>query len=89
MEKFKEKILSLLKSRKFWGVVASIAVMAIVAFAYFYPDDMDGRVLQQHDMRQGLANGHGTQSYPALDQLAFRRHAHVSDIAILSLQLAL
>ena len=63
MEKFKEKILSLLKSRKFWGVVASIAVMAIVAFAYFYPDDMDGRVLQQHDMRQGLANGHETQLY--------------------------
>lgn len=63
MEKFKEKIESLLKSRRFWGVVASIAVMAIVAFAYFYPDDIDGRVLQQHDMRQGMANGHETQLY--------------------------
>lgn len=31
--------------------------MALVAILFFYPDDIDGRVLQQHDMSQGLANG--------------------------------
>ncbi len=52
-----EKLHNLLKNRSFWGIIASIVVMAVVAFAYFYPDDMLGRELQQHDMRQGMANG--------------------------------
>lgn len=32
-------------------------LLAVVAFFFFYPDAMEGRVLQQHDIMQGLANG--------------------------------
>ena len=31
--------------------------MAVIAFLFFYPDAMEGNVLQQHDIQQGLANG--------------------------------
>lgn len=31
--------------------------MAVIAFLFFYPDAMEGKVLQQHDILQGLANG--------------------------------
>lgn len=37
--------------------IVCVIFMAIVAVLFFYPDDIDGRVLQQHDMSQGLANG--------------------------------
>lgn len=33
-------------------------LLAVVAIVFFYPDDVEGRVLQQHDMQQGMANGH-------------------------------
>ncbi len=32
-------------------------LLAVVAFFFFYPDAMQGRVLQQHDIQAGLANG--------------------------------
>ncbi|MBD5231233.1 MAG: YfhO family protein [Bacteroidales bacterium] len=35
----------------------SVVVMALIALVYFFPDDIDGRVLEQHDIRQGIANG--------------------------------
>lgn len=31
--------------------------LAAVAIFFFFPDDIEGRVLQQHDIMQGLANG--------------------------------
>lgn len=31
--------------------------MAFIAILFFYPDDLEGRVLQQSDIQQGLANG--------------------------------
>lgn len=40
-----------------------VALMALVSLAYFYPDAIDGRVLEQHDMQQGMANGHEAQQY--------------------------
>lgn len=33
-------------------------LLAVVAIFFFYPDDVSGRVLEQHDMQQGMANGH-------------------------------
>ncbi len=53
----------ILKSKKIWGIVASIVVMAVIALVYFYPDDVTGNSLNQHDMRQGAAIGHEVQQY--------------------------
>lgn len=39
--------------------------LAVVAVLFFAPDDLQGNVLQQHDIMQGLANGHETQQYEA------------------------
>lgn len=43
--------------------ILAVAFMAFVAVAFFYPDDIDGRQLAQHDMQQGLANGHEGQLF--------------------------
>jgi len=40
-----------------------VALMAVIAVAYFYPDDIDGRVLEQNDIRQGLANGQEAKAF--------------------------
>ncbi len=40
-------------------------LLAAVALLFFFPDDIQGNVLQQHDIMQGLANGHETQQYEA------------------------
>lgn len=58
-----EKLKSLFSDKRFWAVVGSIATMAFLALIYFYPDDVQGNVLQQHDTRQGLANGQEIQAY--------------------------
>ena len=77
-----------------WGTIVSIAVMAIISLAFFYPDTIDGNTLQQHDVQQGIANGEearafaeATGNYP-LDQFTFRRNAHVPDFPLLPFQLA-
>ncbi len=46
-----------------WGVIGSIAVIAVIAIAFFYPDNFEGNVLRQHDMVQGMANGHEIEMY--------------------------
>lgn len=65
METLKNKLKSIIGDRRTWLVVASIAIMAALALVYFYPDDVQGNVLQQHDTRQGLANGHEAQLFNA------------------------
>lgn len=60
-----EKINQWLRSPRLWTVVASIAIMALVSFVYFYPDDVQGNVLMQHDTQQGLANGQEAAAYAA------------------------
>ncbi len=40
-------------------------LLAVVAIIFFAPDDFQGHVLQQHDILQGLANGHEIQEYEA------------------------
>ena len=37
-------------------VVAAL-FLAVVAVFFFFPDDVEGNVLQQHDTTQGIANG--------------------------------
>lgn len=45
------------KDKKYLYVIIATAFLALVAFLFFFPDDMEGRVLQQHDTMQGIANG--------------------------------
>ncbi|MDE6632300.1 MAG: YfhO family protein, partial [Muribaculaceae bacterium] len=40
-------------------------LLAVVAFMFFFPADVEGRVLEQHDIQQGLANGHEQQVFKA------------------------
>lgn len=49
--------------RRIFLIAAAVALMALLAVAFFYPDDVDGRTLSQHDMQQGLANGHEGQEF--------------------------
>lgn len=35
----------------------AVALLALTAFIFFFPDDVEGNVLQQHDIQQGIANG--------------------------------
>lgn len=58
-----EKIKKLTGSRTFWGVIGSIIAMALIAFFYFYPDAMQGNVLRQHDVQQGMAIGQEAKAY--------------------------
>lgn len=43
--------------------VAGVAVIAAIAFAFFYPDASMGRQLRQHDMQQGIAIGQEAKAY--------------------------
>ena len=46
-----------------WGFFVSVAVMAIVSLAFFYPDNFEGNSLRQADMQQGAANGQEAKAY--------------------------
>lgn len=41
----------------------AIAIMAVISLVFFYPDVFDGRVLEQHDIRQGIANGQEAKAF--------------------------
>ena len=43
--------------------VIGLAVIALVAFAFFYPDASQGNTLRQHDMQQGIAIGQEAKAY--------------------------
>ncbi len=52
-----------LKRPQVWGFFLSLAVIAVVAMAFFYPDAPMGNELRQHDMQQGAAIGHEAQQW--------------------------
>lgn len=52
------------KKNTIFTIVAAL-LLAVVAFMFFFPDAMEGRVLQQHDIQQGIANGHEGQMFKA------------------------
>lgn len=56
-ETLKHKFMAWIKHPQTWGFFVSVAVMAIVALAFFYPDNFEGNSLQQADIAQGMANG--------------------------------
>lgn len=43
--------------KKYLYCILATAFLAIVAIIFFWPDDIQGNVLQQHDTMQGIANG--------------------------------
>lgn len=47
-------------------------LLAVISLLFFFPDALEGRVLQQHDIMQGLANGHEIEQYQAETGVASR-----------------
>lgn len=60
-----DKLKAFFKRPQVWGFLVSVAVLAIVSAAFFYPDNFDGNVLRQPDMQQGAANGREGQLFEA------------------------
>ncbi|MCM1503851.1 MAG: hypothetical protein NC127_01470 [Muribaculum sp.] len=56
-------IIEFLRSRSFLGFVVSVAVILAVAFAFFWPDAIEGNELRQHDTQQGIAISHESEVY--------------------------
>lgn len=44
-------------------IAMAVAAIAAIAIAFFTPDIFEGRTLQQHDIRQGIANGQEVQLF--------------------------
>lgn len=51
------KIAEYIRRPQVWGFFLSVAVLAVLALAFFYPDNFEGNTLRQPDMQQGAANG--------------------------------
>lgn len=51
------RLKSLFTGRRLWTFLGCVAAIAVIAFAYFYPDAAEGNVLRQADMQQGIAIG--------------------------------
>ena len=58
-----QKLKNWLRQPQVWGFFLSMALMALIAFFFFYPDNVEGNTLRQADMMQGAANGHEAQQY--------------------------
>ncbi len=58
MEKLKNPTL-----RKLLAFAGGLIVIAVIAFAFFYPDAQQGNELRQHDMQQGIAIGQEAKAF--------------------------
>lgn len=52
-----------MKNRNIVYTLLAALLLAIVAFVFFAPADFEGKVLQQPDIQQGLANGQEAKAY--------------------------
>ena len=43
--------------------VLAVLLFAVISFAYFFPADIDGKVLFRHDSQAGVGLGHEAQEY--------------------------
>ena len=68
--------------KKFLPDLIAILAFIILSFAYFFPADIEGRILFQHDTVAGVGAGQEGQGeqYP-LDKLSFWWHAYLSDVS--------
>lgn len=51
------------KLRKLLAFAGGLAIIALIAFAFFYPDAQQGNELRQHDMQQGIAIGQEAKAF--------------------------
>lgn len=51
-----------MKKTHLYTILAAV-LLALVALMFFFPDDMQGNVLRQHDIMQGIANGQEGKAY--------------------------
>ena len=51
------------KYRSLLTFLCGIFVIAVISFAFFYPDASEGNQLRQHDMQQGVAIGQEAKAY--------------------------
>lgn len=58
-----QNLSAMLRRPQFLGFIASLAVIAIISLAYFYPDATLGNEMRQHDMQQGAAIGQEAKAY--------------------------
>ena len=58
---FDKKVIGSLSLGDVIHFVIAVIVFAAISWIYFYPNDVNGDVLQQHDTMQGLANGQETK----------------------------
>ena len=49
--------------KKYWPDVVAVALFVVIAFAYFLPADLEGRILYQHDASAGRAAALEQQEY--------------------------
>lgn len=64
MDKSQEKSLfGLVKVKSLIAFAASVLFFLVLSWVYFYPNDIRGDVMQQHDIVQGAANGQEASVY--------------------------
>lgn len=65
MDKSKEEksLLGLVKVKSLITFAASVLFFLVLSWVYFYPNDIRGDVMQQHDVVQGAANGQEAAAY--------------------------
>ena len=56
-------IIEKFKHPQVWGSFVALIIIIIISFAYFHPDVVQGRVLQQYDMMQGAAIGQEAKAF--------------------------
>ncbi|MBR3831371.1 MAG: YfhO family protein [Muribaculaceae bacterium] len=56
-------IIEKFKHPQVWGSFVALIIIIIISFAYFHPDVVQGRVLQQDDMMQGAAIGQEAKAF--------------------------
>ena len=57
------RVVAEVRRPQWWGFFVSVAAIAILSIAFFYPDASLGNELRQHDMQQGAAIGYEATAY--------------------------
>ena len=56
-------MLGLVSLRQVITFALAVLTFAVISWIYFYPNDVSGDVLQQHDIMQGIANGQEAKAF--------------------------